>query len=268
MRVQIDIHGVPNPLPPRPPLRRPSGIFAFVLHDYQTSEYFRQDWNTSVPRGLFDDTDRLKNERGWPEMVPLQPRVGVKLTERLQWFWFKQLILSYYGHSDFNRLSAAQKEFIREAWRGLTKGHTAFCNRRGTDTCWDYINGVNEGAELPILFENTCGGTVVELHSAEPHPKKGYKVKTLKASDFELWQDWTFLDHRERFTLGTNATPYLVRTKDTFTKTGPWKVDQMHYLGGKDVPVPLISDAGHVFIQTNRVRILHDNEPFPLAYVQ
>lgn len=267
MRVQIDIHGVPNPLPPRPPLRRPPGIFAFVLHDYQTDEFFRSDWNYSVPRGLLEDKDKLKNDRGWPEMVPLRPRVGVKLTEELQWFWFKQLILSYYGHSDFNRLSAAQKEFIREAWRGLTKGHTAFCNGKGTDTCWDYIRDVNRNAELPVLWENTCGGSVVELHSAEPY-SKGYKVKMLKTSDYELWKDWTFLDHRERFTLGTNATPYLVRTKDTFTKTGPWKVDPMHYLDGKDVPVPLISDAGHVFIETNRVRILHDDEPFPPAYVQ
>lgn len=263
MRVQVDIHfaGAP-PLLPRPP-----GVFAFVLHDFQTSEYFREDWNYSVPRGLLEDKDKLKNDKGWPEMVPTSPRIGVKLTERLQRFWFNQLMLSYFGHTDFSLLSPTQKEFITEAWRGLTKGHTAFCNGRGTDTCWDYIRGVNEGAELPILFENTCGGNLVELYSATPSTK-GYKVKTLKTSEYELWKDWTFLDHRERFTLATNATPFLVGTKDTLTNTGPWKVDPMHYLGGKHVPVPLISEAGYVFIKANRLRILHEDEPTPRVYVQ
>jgi len=268
MRVQIDINGVANPLPSKPLLPpRPAGTFAFVLHDYQTSEYFRKDWNTSVPRGLFEDRDRLKNERGWPEMVPFKPRVGVKLTEPLQWFWFKQLILSYFGHSDFAKLTPKEKEFIKEAWRGITKGHTAFCNGRGTDTCWDYIRGVNEGAELPILFENTCGGSLVELHSADKYTK-GYKVKTLRTSDYEQWQNWTFLDHPQFFTFGTNATPFLAGTKDTFTTTGPWKVDPMHYLDGKHVPVPIISNAGHVFVETNRVRILSPQELMPNPYVQ
>lgn len=254
---------------PRPqlPPPRPPGVFAFVLHDYQTSEYFRNDWNYSVPRGLFADNDKLKNDQGWPEMVPFEPRVGVKLTEPLQWFWFKQLILSYYGHPDINRLSSAQKEFIKEAWRGLTKGHTAFCNGKGTDTCWDFIRDVNEGGELPILWENTCGGSLVELYSTAPYAK-GYKVKTLKTADYGIWKDWTFLDHPQFFTFATNATPFLVGTKDTFTKTGPWKVDPMHYLGGKHVPVPIISNAGYVYVKTNRARILRAEEPTPRPYVQ
>ena len=129
MRVQIDINGVPHSLPSKPLLaQRPAGVFAFVLHDYQTSEFFRTDWNYSVPRGLLDDRDGLKNDRGWPEMVPFKPRVGVRLTRELQWFWFRQLILSYYGHSDFDQLTRAEKVYITGAWRGVTKGHTAFCN--------------------------------------------------------------------------------------------------------------------------------------------
>jgi len=268
MRVQIDIHGVANPFPSKPLLPpRPAGIFGFVLHDYQTSEYFRKDWNYSVPRGLFDDKDRLKNNQGWPEMVPFEPRVGVKLTERLQGFWFKQLILSYYGHSEFDRLTPKEIEFIKEAWRGLTKGHTAFTNGKGTDTCWDFIRGVNRNGDLPVLWENTCGGSLLELNSAAKYTK-GYKVKTLRTSDYERWKDWTFLDHPQFFTFGTNATPFLAGTRDTYTTKGPWKVDPMHYLDGKHVPVPIISNAGHVFVETNRVRILRPDEPTPRPYVQ
>ena len=268
MRFQIDIHGVANPLPSRPLLPpRPAGVFAFVLHDYQTSEFFRKDWNASVPRGLLEDNDRLKNQQGWPEMVPLEPRVGVKLTEQLQRFWFKQLVLSYFGHTDFDKLTQAEMSFIKKAWGGLTKGHTAFTNGKGTDTCWDFIRDVNRNADLPVLWENTCGGSLLELNATAKYTK-GYKVKTLRTSDYEKWKDWTFLDHPQFFTFGTNATPFLSGTKDTYTTKGPWKVDPMHYLDGKHVPVPIISDGGHVFVETNRVRILSPQELTPQPYVQ
>lgn len=267
MRAQIDIDGTAHPLPPPDFRRRPPGIFAFALHDFETSAYFREDWGYSVPRGLFKDNDKLKNHLGWPEMVPFEPRVGVKLTEELQWFWFKQLILSYYGHSEFDRLTAGEKDFMKNAWRGITKSHTAFCNGRGTDRCRDFIRNVNIDKELPILWENTCGGTTLELNSTAVYTK-GHKVRTLRTSDYDAWKDWTFLDHPQFFTFGTNATPFKAGTADTFTKTGPWKVDPMHYLDGKHVPVPIISKAGHVFVEPERLRILDASEPTPSPYVK
>lgn len=267
MRVQIDIDGVAHILPPPPFRGRPAGVFAFMLHDYQTSEFFRKDWGYSVPRGLLEDKDGLKNTQGWPEMVPFQPRVGVKLTEELQWFWFKQLVLSYYGHTDVSRLTPPEMDFLTNAWRGITKGHTAFCNNKGTDTCRDFIRNVNKDEELPVLWENTCGGTTVELNSDAVY-SKGHKVKTLRTSDYETWKDWTFIDHPQFFTFGTNATPYRARSTDTLSTTGPWKVDPMHYLDGKHVPVPIISKAGHVFVEPHRVRILNSWEPTPSPYVK
>jgi hypothetical protein len=268
MRFQVDINGVAHPLPARPFLPpRPPGVFAFVLHDFQTSQYFRKDWGYSVPRGLFEDKGPLKNERGWPEMVPFEPRVGVRLTEELQWFWFKQLVLSYFGHADYGKLTSAEMKFIKNAWRGLTKGHTAFCNDKGTDTQRDFIRNENRSKDLPMLWENTCGGTTVQLNSGDPHTK-GYKVKTLKVSDYEKWKDWTFWDHPQYFTLATNATPFLAGTKDTYTTQGPWKVDPMHYLDGKHIPVPILSKAGHVFVDPSRVRILSPWEATPDPYVQ
>ena len=267
MHYQIDINGVAHPLPPnrlRP--ARPPGVFAFVLHDFQTSYYLRQDWGYSVPRGLFEDKDRLKNKQGWPEMVPFEPRIGVKLTEELQWFWFRQLILSYFGHVEFDRLTPAEREYIKNAWRGLTKGHTAFCNGKGTDTCRDFIRDVNRNKELPVLWENTCGGSTVQLNATAVYTK-GHKVRTLRISDYERWKEWTFLDHPHFFTFGTNATPYQSGTIDTFTLTGPWKVDPMHYLDGKHIPVPILSEAGHVFVEPDRVRLLAPWEPTPDPYV-
>ena len=268
MPFQIDINGIAHPLPSKPLLPpRPLGVFAVVLHDYETTEYFRKDWNISVPRGLFEDGDKLKNEQGWPEMVPFEPRRGVKLTENLQRFWFKQLVLSYYVHSELEKLTYDEVEFIQKAWAGVTKGHTAFTNGKGTDTNRDFIRDENRNKDLPVLWENACGGSLLELNSTATYAK-GYKVKTLRTSDYEKWKDWTFLDHPQFFTFGTNATPFLAGTRDTYTTTGPWKVDAMHYLDGKHVPVPIISDTGHVFVAPNRVRILSPKEGTPNPYVQ
>jgi hypothetical protein len=267
MRYQIDTDGMAHPLPSNPLRPMSDSVFAFVLHDYQTSAYFRADWGYSVPRGLLEDDDRLRNRQGWPEMVPFEPRIGVRLTRELQWFWFKQLVLSYFGHTDASILNPDEMDFMKNAWRGITKGHTAFCNHKGTDTCWDFIRDVNRNKDLPVLWENTCGGTTIELNSRETYTK-GFKVKTLRTSDYQLWKDWTFLDHPQFFTLGTNATPFKAGTRDTFTKQGPWKVDPMHYLDGKHVPVPIISEAGHVFVEPSRVRLLGSMQSPPDPYVK
>lgn len=220
----------------------PPGVFAFVLHDWQLEQFKYK------PRSLFSPTDSLGDDKGYPEMCPFNPRIGVKLTERLQWWWFGQLRLSAPG------MSIAE---LKNAWRGLTKGFTAFMNHKGTDEYHDYINRANEGADLPQLFENTCGGTTVELFNRSIYAK-GYKVKTLKTSDYEIWKNCNFRSHPQYFTLATNSTviPY----------GGKWRVDPMHYLGGRDVPVPIISETGYVFIDPARVRVLDDGELFPREY--
>lgn len=254
-RIRISV----NPKPPAP-----SGIFAYVLHDYETDEYNHK------PRGLVDPDDKLKDTQGWPEMVPLEPRVGVKLTEKLQWFWMKQLVLSMYGISliehysgsklitiqdeFYSRLTSWQRDFMLNAWRGITKSQTAFMNGKGTDHNWDYIRNQNKGGELPQLFENLCGGAVIELTSRTPYGK-GYKLKTLRVDRYEEWKHWTYQDHPQYFYAGVNATPYLVGTVGTFTRTGPWKVDDMHYLDGKPVIVPILS-YGDEYIAANRVRVM------------
>lgn len=225
------------------PSTRLPGIFAFVLHDWQLAQY------NYKPRSLFSSTDGLRDNIGYPEMCPLDPRIGVKLTERLQLFWFKQLQLSAPS------MTTAE---LKNAWRGLTKGHTAFMNNKGTDDGYaDYINRTNEGAEPPQLFENTCGGTTVELFNRVEYAR-GYRVKTLKTSDYAIWKNWNFRTHPQYFTKATNATvvPY----------GGKWRVDAMHYLRGQDVPVPIISEAGYVFIDPVRVRVLADGELFPREY--
>lgn len=239
----------------------PTGDWVRALHDFETQEYYRADWGYRVPRSLFSDTDKLDNYKGYPEMLPFRPRVGVKLTEALQWFWFDQLRLSA-GYT-------MTEDDLKEAWRGLTKGHTAFANGRGTDTCWDYITPANEGSELPILWENTCGGSLLELDSIQVYSWGGgtwFKVKTMDPDKLDDYKTWNFRSHPQFFTLGTNSVPLGYNRE--WTKTGPWRVDAFHYLKGRDVPVPIFSADGFTFVSTRRVRLLRQGDKFPpRAYV-
>lgn len=256
------------PLSPLPP-----GTWAQALHDYERREYFRPDLGYSVPRSLLNPKDKLTDAKGFPEMVPLAPRVGVKLTRNLQWFWVKLLVLSKYGielienstktfESEFKRiLSPIQQEYIKSAWRGLTKGHTAFTNGRGTDEFRDYISGINLSAsEEPMLWENTTGGSLLRLEGLREY-REGYKVLTLKTSDFHLWKNFTPERNPGYFSNATNSTPLGFDGKPSLS--GPWRVDPFHYLGGRPVWVPIISNTGETYIRKERVRILRDGDRFP-----
>jgi hypothetical protein len=252
-----------------------TGVYGFLLHDFQTAFY------KFKPRGLTSGTDHLDDDKGWPQMVPGAPRLGVKLTEPLQWYWCKQLVLSKFKiHIDPTRasfearLNTAQRDYIKKAWRGLTRDDTAFTNHSGT---WNKKTGLNTGADYitrqglslqpPKLWENGCGGTVVELVSRTPDGRGYYRAKTLKVSDFSVWSGWTFLDHPERFVIATNATPYLVGTKDTFTRVGPWRVNGMHFIDPADVVVPLMSESGYLDFRADRVRVLEPGSVWPEPYV-
>lgn len=238
---------------------RPHGILAFVLFDWQTQYYYREDWGYSVPRSLFSDKDGLDNTKGYPGMCPLDPRVGVKLTEKLQLFWVDQMSISLY-QKRFSNLNEEQTKVIKQAWLGMTKSQTAFTNNAGTEEesgRRNYINGWNLDGEYPILFENVCIGTTVELYNNYKY-SSGYKIKTLRTSDYEIWKNWTFLDHPTYFTVATNST--------VIPFNGRWKVEPFHYLRGRDVPVPIISETGYSFISPSRVRILRDNEYPPSSY--
>jgi len=240
-----------------------TGHFAYILHDWQTSRYFSSIYNRSVPRSLYDPKDKLKDDAGYPEMCPLEPREGVKLSANLQWFWMGQLCLSAFGifinNKDqfYAKLNTIQRNYITNAWLGLTKSWTAFMNGAGTEYESNRRNYITEwhikSNEYPILFENTCGGSSVELFNHELYGK-GYKVKTLRPDTYNLWKDFTFKTHPQYFTFASNST--VIRYGNY------WRVEPFHYLDGKHVPVPLISNNGYVYVEANRVTLFTlDNFP-------
>lgn len=234
--------------------------YATIKHDYESSEFTRPDWGYPVPRSL------LKNSTTppvTPEIVQFHPLLGIGLSEKVQWFWVKQLALSAYGvHMDPTResfereLNPVQREYIRYAWRSITHGDNPFCKGKGTDKYQDFVSRVNLSMLPPTLWEVSCGGSVHEMGN-EPHGKFGFQIKTLKLKEYDQWKDYTYLSHPEYFAIGTLATPYLIGTEDATTTRGPFQVRPLPYLGGKDVPIPLISHLGIVYAKLSRIRIKH-----------
>lgn len=287
LSLSLDLSLPIKPPIPTPRITLPPGVWAQALHDWESPPgwdpkrrieslkpaYWREDLGYPVPRSLYRVKDKLKDWKGFPEMVPGNPRVGVKLTKNIQFFWVKLLALEKYKillvekpgqtfESEYNRLlNRDQRAYIGNAFRGLTKSYTAFTNQRGTDNCRDYVNRVNLGeSEDPMLWENTTGGALLRLESTQIH-RQGYKVLTLKTSDYNIWKNWTPIDHPGYFTDSMNSSP--LGFDGIPTLKGPWRSDRFHYLGGPPVWVPVISNTGYFYIKQNRLRILQQGEPFP-----
>ena len=251
----------------------PGKILAYVLHDQETAFY------NFTPRSIVNPNDKLQNDVGYPEIVPLLFRDYVDLTEAWQWFWFDQLMLSMFGHTDLNLLAQVEQDFIKNAWRGLTKGYTAFCNGKGTNDAHDYINN-NTLDGFPGLSQLSCGGNVVELLDANLVTRYGqyyYKVKVLDGTKPPpLSKDVNHATAPQVVNVATNSTPFGFDGNPA--TSGPWKVDHFHYLNGKPVYFPVASkgipvsergfdDAGYYwvvdFIDARRVRLMRQGDQYP-----
>lgn len=257
------------------------GMFVFMRHDFQTSHYYRASWGRNVPRMLQSDKDHLTNDDGFPQMVPGDPRIGVRMDYDIQWFIAKQFVLSKYGihlTGDFERafksvLSPTQQSYIKEAFRQAFRDDTAFTNhsgiynkRSGEWTGKSFLHNTG-GPSLPRIWENSCGGSTHRINSKYvTDDMDTIEVATLNPAKFHEWKDYNFIDNREYFVFATNITPYLVGTRNTLTKVGPWKVDPMHMLGGAHVPLPLMSRDGKLHFKRNRVDIMYNMLEFRNPY--
>jgi hypothetical protein len=296
-RFSISLHLRNRSIPTEVPTLPTGVLWARALHDYESPEkldasgryvpdppsahYYRADLGYPVPRSLYAK-DRLDDAKGFPEMIPGDPRVGVKLDRRLQWFWFKILVLAKTGVELVERIEAGRLVtfedqykrrrangiinpdmdlFLKNAWRGLTKSFTAFTNQKGTDNCIDFIRGIsNNTNQLPILWENTTGGALLRLESDRVY-RQGYKILALNPADYALWKNWTPASHPGFFTEATNSLPFGFDGIPTLR--GPWRVDRFHYLNGSPVFVPILSNTGYFYIRKNRIRIMREGDPFP-----
>jgi len=260
MKLDVKVHLTaqiqPETYPPLPAGRS----FVRTLHDYETAV-----WNFK-PRSLFSPTDGLKDKLGYPEIVPLRTRAGVKLTQALQRLWFDQLLLAMFEHNRYAELTAEQQDAAKRAWANLTSSARAFTNHAGTDANEgraDFIRGLNLDGELPRIFELSCGGNVFELASSNPESflgKMWWKVRTLDPAKTYNSSEWNRQTHPEYFHVATNSTP--------FSRNNRWVVDPFPQLAnvgypGRDVIVPVLSARGFNYVEVSRVVMMKNGDRFP-----
>lgn len=246
----------------------------YVLHDQETAVYNHR------PRQL-DGAGGLLDTMSYPEVVPLAFRDYINLTEAWQWFWFDQLMLSKYGHTNLSSLPQAEQDDMKRAWRDLTRGWTAFTNGRGTEANHDYISGTNVAAGLPGLSQLTCGGNVLELFDTTPVTAYGslmYKVKVLDGS--KPPPDPHQVNFRTAPAILNRATSVTPNGFDGgfSPKHGPWRVEDFPFMGGTPMYFPVASkggaksERGHdprgfdwvvELISAQRVRVVLPGEPIP-----
>lgn len=127
---------------------------------------YSPDYTTDgKPRQSSVDFKGMKDygaEVGVPDLMHLYGNVWIRLTEKLQRWYFDVLCLSGYGKlpKDMTRAERTTAEF---QWLQLMKHGVAFNNHSGVDTKADYIRGVNLEKEDPYFEPLIAGGNLVDV---------------------------------------------------------------------------------------------------------
>lgn len=241
------------------PIRR-----GWVMRNFERIGLSRPTENGNPPR-IF----------GLPDTTKLARSDLVSLRESLQWYWFHLLQLSA-GSS----MTTAE---VKNAFRSLTRGDSAFTNRHGADNGYqDYVNGLNPGAQ-PMKYEPIITVGLVEI-LGDPKNIGGvpcYPIKVIR-------EDWppdpgivNMQNHPEVIFRAT-----ISRREGYDVDTDVWAREDMSIpfpqLRGRDVPVPLFSrDYGEGnlyglpadspftvnYIAVSRVRVLPADSALPPTYV-
>lgn len=198
--------------------------------------------------------------KGLPQVFRLQPFKGTKLTEELQWFWFRL------------NLTSDVKESL-QAWRAYTAEGVAFNNGSwGLNLCRDYVSGVRLKSPFPFpqLARLICGGNIicgVEVGKQKvPGIPKGMDVLKVETINVRRplpqginYQTHPWLIHHATiiFPEGSNSNV-----------NGRRRVNPFPHLNGREgrpVFYPLISD-GDVYYPMRMLEKLPLNSPLPSPY--
>jgi len=193
------------------------------------------------------------NHVGLPEYVSL---IGdfVRLTEPLQFYG-----LSLLQKSAGDTMSHEQ---VVHAYSWLMDGNTAFTNKFGSGTCAFYPDGRNLDKEDMRQFPVVTGGNYFELLDTTPLLVYGqlcWKIKAFNINEpFPDPANW-----REDYRVFRATNSWATRMADGSIKRG---VDEFPQLGGKDVPVPLLSNSGFFFIRCIDSVFVDPFEPLKSPY--
>ena len=256
--MSLDVTVTIAPVREQPADTLPAGrTFGYLLHDFDLYQLSRPSRNEAA-----------RHVSGLPETIKAVQPEFMRLTREWQWYWVDLFSLSLFNRL-YDRLDAVEKEEIRLAFKGVTRGDRAFTNRRGWDRGYaDYVNRVNLRAGPMAQETITCGGNVVELLSGVMRVggKDVYQVATLDGN--QPPPDPLVVNHK--------TTPWLIfkatisRRENYNPDTNRWLREDIvipfDQLRTRDVPIPFMGPSNSNYIEAERVRVLPESSPVPNPY--
>lgn len=246
---------IPNPVP------LPEKQFAKLLPDTKLKEW------KFMCRSLTYPDDKLKDDKGYPQMMPFVPRVGTKLNAQWQWWMMQQQLYYMFGHTEWDRLSRAYKTKMTTWFNNMFDDHRFLTNGAGVNIAYNAITGERKGGSLPIAWEVACAVNVVELVSTRIIAKYGrffYEVKTLDGSKNPppIISSNPNVQKYNHIT-----TPQFIHVAVTWAfneKTGKHLTEDFPQLANVGLSghslYPFISPQGKVLIEIDKVKLLNVGE--------
>lgn len=233
-------------------------IFAKLLPDTKVPQwhYRCRSYDMGIP------------DKGFPQMVPFNPRVGTPLTARWQWFMMNQQIYFLFGLTNFDQLeqdykynwrqlSTDQRDRMIKWFNVMFDDHRFLTNDRGVNNCYNAITGEREGGQLPIAWEVACAVNTVEMVSTKRIMTQGtewYEMKTLVGNNRPpSLRDVNFYTTPELIHI---AVTWLYNPTTNTFKTGDFPQVWNSFGYNKHSLYPLVSPEGKVLVETSRVEIL------------
>jgi hypothetical protein len=213
-------------------------------------------------------------DRGYPQMVPFNPRVGTPLTEKWQWFLINQQIYLVYGISNFDalvedpkynwrRLTKDQRDNFTQWFNSMYDDHRFWTNGAGVNNCRNYITGERMDKPLPKAWEVACAVNTIELTSTKRIAKQDtewYELKTLDGSK----------DPPPLSEVNFQKTPQYIHTAVTWVYNSinkTFRTDDFPQMSNafgfnRHSLYPIVSPGGKVLVETSRVSILPQGQMF------
>jgi len=235
------------------PTLDPNKQYARVLHDYELERYKYKSRLETPPWSLPPLPDNPNADQGVPETCKLYDSRRVRLTKKLQEFWFG-LLLKY--NPDMT-LQAAKRD-----WASLTDGHRFITNGQGWNEGYaDYINNVNTETDGMGYEPLITGGNIVEILGPAENKPGGLRWFPIKCIDPPSNLDVSIINLEKTPELIYNAT--VIRREVYVGKTRV--VDPFSQFNDNSL-VPLFSPNGVNFIETTRVAFLPRGSVKPSPY--
>jgi hypothetical protein len=205
-----------------------------ILRDYERPPY--------TPRESV-----MQSGKGLPATQKSYDDLFIRTTEEYQ-FWWRDLLIAF--------APLAYKSNCNRIFQRLTDGALAWCNKNGSDTNADFVNGNNLTKEAIKQETLMARGNVVNVIGAHE----------MKSGEWWMPVETLTIDHLPAISECVNKR-WLIHSMTTITPEqlpdGTYRANPFWDFGGADVPLPIISKTGVAYLPEAQLAKVIGNVPSP-----